>query len=210
MFAMNRTTTNPAPSTARKRDHRPAWRMPAVLAALLLTLPVMALDLKAPPRTPLAEDGIHDPTGEAIDILQDPAESMKDFPKDRRGEVDWVQAIQSGIIKPRKSRTGDEWEEALPMEMDFDIIMKNTMQMPWVRFPHKPHTQWLACSNCHPKIFIPREDANPISMTKVLRGQYCGVCHDKVSFSLFMCERCHSVPHKDSPPPWWEVSTTGK
>lgn len=96
------------------------------------------------------------------------------------------------------------------MEMDFDIIMKNTMQMPWVRFPHKPHTQWLACSNCHPKIFIPREHANPISMTKVLRGQYCGVCHDKVAFSLFMCERCHSVPHEDSPPPWWEVSTTGK
>ncbi len=173
-------------------------------AALLLAASAGALDLKAPPLTPLAEDGIHDPEGEAIDVLQNPKQAMKDFPKDRRGEVDWVRALQEGYIHPRKSRTGDPWEEGLPMEMDFDIIMKNTMQMPWVRFPHKPHTQWLACSNCHPKIFIPREGANDISMTKVLRGQYCGRCHDKVSFSLFVCERCHSVPHEGSPPPWWK------
>ncbi len=184
---------------------RMPWRLPAIVACLLLaTTGAAALDLKAPPLTPLSEDGIHDPSGEAIDVLQNPIESMKDFPKDRRGEVDWVKALQEGYITPRKSRTGDPWEEALPMEMDLDIIMKNTMQMPWVRFPHKPHTQWLACSNCHPKIFIPQENANPISMTKVLRGQYCGRCHDKVSFSLFVCERCHSVPHKDSPPPWWK------
>jgi len=181
------------------------WRRLAVAACLLLAAAgAGALDLKAPPLSPLAEDGIHDPSGEAIDVLQNPVESMKDFPKDRRGEVDWVKALQEGYITPRKSRTGDPWEEALPMEMDLDIIMKNTMQMPWVRFPHKPHTQWLACSNCHPKIFIPQENANPISMTKVLRGQYCGRCHDKVSFSLFVCERCHSVPHKGSPPPWWK------
>ncbi len=181
------------------------WRLPAAAACLLLAASgAGALDLKAPPLTPLSEDGIHDPSGEAIDVLQNPLESMKKFPKDRRGEVDWVKALQEGYITPRKSRTGDPWEEALPMEMDLDIIMKNTMQMPWVRFPHKPHTQWLACSNCHPKIFIPQENANPISMTKVLRGQYCGRCHDKVSFSLFVCERCHSVPHKGSPPPWWQ------
>ncbi len=184
-------------------------RPPTILAILSLLLlltasAVMALDLKAPPLAPLAEDGIHDPKGAAIDVLQEPREAMKDFPKDRRGEVDWVRALQEGYINPRKSRTGDPWEEALPMEMDFDIIMKNTMGMPWVRFPHKPHTQWLACSNCHPKIFIPREGANDISMTKVLRGEYCGRCHDKVSFSLFVCERCHSVPHENSPPPWWK------
>ena len=75
--------------------------------------------------------------------------------------------------------------------------------MPWVRFPHKPHTKWLACSNCHPAIFLPQEGANDISMNKVLRGEYCGVCHDKVAFSLFVCERCHSVPHEGSGKKWW-------
>ncbi len=80
--------------------------------------------------------------------------------------------------------------------------MKNTDNMPYVKFPHLAHTKWLDCSNCHPDIFIPKEHSNPISMGKVLKGQYCGVCHDKVAFSLFICERCHSVPHKNSGK-WW-------
>ena len=175
-----------------------------MISTLLVIPSTDALDLKAPPRSPLAHDGIHDPHGKAIHVLQEPKESMKKFPKDRRGEVDWVQAIRQGYIKPRKSRTGDPWEEGLPMAMDLDIIMRRTSHMPWVRFPHLAHTQWLACSNCHPAIFIPQKDANPITMTKVLRGRYCGVCHDKVSFSLFVCERCHSVPHKGSPKAWWK------
>jgi c(7)-type cytochrome triheme protein len=90
------------------------------------------------------------------------------------------------------------------MTMDLDIVMKNTQFMPWVRFPHLQHTKWLACENCHPKIFVPQEHANPISMNKVLRGEYCGVCHDKVAFALFVCERCHSVPHEGSGPAWWK------
>jgi c(7)-type cytochrome triheme protein len=157
------------------------------------------------PLTPLAEDGIHDPNNPAITKLQLPAESMSDFPKDRRGEVDWVQALRQGFINPRKSRDGDPYGGSEVMQtMDLDIVMKNTQQMPYVRFPHLAHTEWLACSNCHPAIFIPQEHANPISMEKVLKGEYCGRCHDKVSFSLFNCERCHSVPHEGSGPAWWK------
>lgn len=156
------------------------------------------------PLTPLAQDGIHDPNNPAIHILQDPKESMATFPKDRRGEVDWVKALQDGHIDPRKSVTGDEWGGVETMqELDLDIIMTNTQEMPYVRFPHKPHTQWLSCSNCHPAIFIPREHANPISMEKILKGEFCGRCHDKVSFSLYNCERCHSVPHEGSGGAWW-------
>ncbi len=148
----------------------------------------------------LADDGIHDPTNSALNILQEPAESMVDFPLDRRGQIDWVRAIQEGKIAPRKSKSGDEYEGGeIMLEMDMDLILKQTDSMPNVRFPHLAHTQWLACSNCHPKIFIPQYEANPISMEKILKGEFCGRCHDKVAFSLWVCERCHSVPHEGSP-----------
>lgn len=146
----------------------------------------------------LAEDGIHDPENEAIQILQEPVEAMVDFPLDRRGKVDWVKAIQSGKIDPRKSLSGDEYGGEMMLEMDMDIIMKQTANMPHVRFPHLAHTQWLNCSNCHPKIFQPQYEANPVTMDKILKGEFCGRCHDKVAFSLFTCERCHSVPHEGS------------
>lgn len=150
-----------------------------------------------PPR----DDAFHDTDNNAIVVLQSPTEAMGDFPRDRRREVDWVKALDQGFIEPRANLKGGD----KMVTMDLDIIMKNTQFMPWVKFPHLQHTRWLACENCHPKIFIPQEHANPISMNKVLRGEYCGVCHDKVSFSLFVCERCHSVPHEGSGPAWWKT-----
>jgi len=144
-------------------------------------------------------DGIHDNINDAIVILQNPAVAMKDFPRDRRHQVDWVQTLAQGLIEPRANLLGNE----KMTELDLDIVMKNTQFMPWVKFPHDRHTRWLACSNCHPAIFEAKEGANPISMNKVLRGEYCGVCHDKVAFALFTCERCHSVTHEGSGPKWW-------
>lgn len=178
------------------------------LLALFAFGSALALDLKAPPRVPLSEDGIHDPSVETIHVLQDPADSMQNFPMDRRGEVNWVKALQQGVITPRKTRTGDPRDGAPMVELDLDIIMTDTKQMPYVRFPHKAHTQWLACSNCHPDIFVPKANGNPVSMVRVLEGKFCGRCHDKVSFALWTCERCHSVPHSNSPPPWWNTQQT--
>jgi c(7)-type cytochrome triheme protein len=67
--------------------------------------------------------------------------------------------------------------------------------MPWVRFPHLQHTEWLTCANCHPAIFIPQAGANPISMSAIIQGEFCGVCHGKVAFAPTLnCGRCHSVP----------------
>lgn len=181
---------------------RPRW-----MSLVLLTgsLSVGAAEPQHPaPMTPLAADGIHDPANPAIVKLQDPKESMAEFPKDRRGEVDWVRTLRSGVISPRRSVDGDDYGgREVHQQMDLDIIFTDTQQMPHVRFPHLAHTEWLACSNCHPAIFIPQRGANNISMEKVLKGEYCGRCHDKVSFSLFVCERCHSVPHAGSGPAWW-------
>ncbi len=151
----------------------------------------------------ILEDGIHDPTNEAAKIFQEPGEAMVDFPMDKNGLIDWVKAIQQGYVNPRKSKNGEEFGgKEVMQEMDMDIIMEQTASMPHVRFPHLAHTQWLACSNCHSEIFIPQKDANPVSMEKILKGEYCGRCHDKVSFPIFNCERCHSVPH-DGAKAWW-------
>lgn len=145
---------------------------------------------------PLAEDGIHDPTNQAVvKVLQEPVEAMADFPRDDKGIINWVTALQQGMVDPRKSLTGNE--EMYPT--DFDVIFKNTGSMPHVRFPHKPHTEWLTCANCHPAIFLPQKGGNPITMSQIIEGKYCGVCHGKVAFPPTMnCGRCHSVP-RESP-----------
>jgi len=142
---------------------------------------------------PLAEDGVHDPTDEAIKVLQEPSEAMQGFPRDSQGIVDWVKVLDSGLINPRASLNGDM--EMFPV--DFNVILKNTGSMPYVRFPHRPHTIWLTCRNCHPKIFIPQAGGNPITMSAIIQGKYCGVCHGKVAFPPTKnCGRCHSVPRK--------------
>jgi c(7)-type cytochrome triheme protein len=148
----------------------------------------------------LADDDIHDPQNDAIAVLQEPNEAMAAFPQDRRGGVDWVRALNLGIITPRADVRG-ETEMAT---LDLDILFKDTGSMPWVKFPHYQHTQWLACENCHPDIFIPKQGANDPSMDGILAGEHCGRCHDKVAFALWICERCHSVPHENSPEKWWE------
>jgi c(7)-type cytochrome triheme protein len=87
--------------------------------------------------------------------------------------------------------------------LELDIIMKNTAQMPFVKFPHEAHTMWLECSNCHDAIFAPKAGANAIDMTKIFRGEACGVCHTKVAFTaMYACERCHSVLQPGQKP-WW-------
>ena len=144
---------------------------------------------------PLAQDGIHDPTDNAVKVLQEPSEGMKGFPRDNAGIINWVKVLNEDLIEPRQSLTGEQ----TMFPIDFDIIFKNTGSMPNVRFPHLPHTQWLTCANCHPAIFLPQKGGNPITMSAIIQGKYCGVCHGKVAFPPTMnCGRCHSVP-RESP-----------
>ncbi len=139
---------------------------------------------------PVAQDGIHDPNGEAVGRLQDPYDSMAKFPRDSAGIIDWVRTLSRDLIDPRQSRDG-----SLQMfTVDFDILFQNTQSMPWVRFPHLQHTEWLTCANCHPVPFIPKKGANPIRMSAIIQGEFCGLCHGRVAFPPTMnCGRCHSV-----------------
>ena len=166
---------------------------------------------KKPEKTPrkvvnnnssLFTDGVHDPANDLLSYLQDPGEALSKLPASRFGTVDWVEALAQKKINPRANLDGTE----KIFELDFTIMMKNTLAMPYVPFPHKAHTQWLTCSNCHPDIFIPRMGANPIKMDAILRGEFCGRCHGRVAFSIFECDRCHSVLHEGAPNAWWENS----
>lgn len=141
---------------------------------------------------PIAEDGIHDPSNiSAMYGLQQPVEAMEYFPRDSAGLIDWVQAMKEGHVAPRSDLLG-EGDNLKPL--DLDIIFPDTGAMPQVLFPHKAHTEWLACKNCHPDIFVEKKGANSIQMNDVLTGKFCGVCHGKIAFSpVKNCMRCHSV-----------------
>jgi c(7)-type cytochrome triheme protein len=147
---------------------------------------------------PPPEDGIHDPANDGTHVLQPPKIAYDGLPTTEFGNyVDWVQALQKGLLAPRYDRFDPTVE---PLVMDLDIVREVKSTMPDVVFPHKPHTQWLHCSNCHPKIFIPQRNANVINMSAILLGQKCGVCHGKVSFPITTksCKKCHSKPKPDN------------
>ena len=152
--------------------------------------------------TPAAkEPDVLDAAGPAEPVLQMPEEAFAGLPLDRRGAVDWMQALNNGILAPRSSVRQMVMENM--QILDQDVIMKNTREMPFVKFPHKSHTQWLACTNCHDEIFARKAGSAEISMRKIFNGEYCGVCHGKVAFPpTNTCERCHSVPHGNTKA-WW-------
>ena len=138
----------------------------------------------------LKNDGLHDPSNPSIDVLQEPSEALGVLQSDPAGnKVDWVQSVELGFIDPRPALGNDREPEIL----ESTILMKNTQELAYVLFPHKPHTQWMSCEACHESIFISKIDANPINMGKILEGEYCGLCHGAVSFPLTECNRCHNT-----------------
>ncbi len=144
----------------------------------------------APGWKALTNDEVHDPTSPAIGILQEPATALALLPSDTSGNrVSWIRALRERYIQPRTNI----YPETEIKVLDMDIIMELTGEMPLVRFPHKPHTEWLDCDNCHDKIFIEKVGANPVNMFAILAGEYCGRCHGAVAFPLTECNRCHSV-----------------
>ena len=139
---------------------------------------------------PAMESGIHDPTNDATPTLQPPARAFASLPKSPAGNhVDWVKALETKRIDPRWDRNDPK---APAVVMDLNIVREVKGSMPDVVYPHKQHTEWLDCSNCHPSIFIPQKGANQISMAAILLGQKCGACHGRVAFPVSECRLCHS------------------
>ncbi len=138
----------------------------------------------------LETDGLHDPQGPGITQLQQPGDALQALPPDTAGNlVSWVRAIDSGAINPRTNL----FPETKVRVLDQDIIIARYGSMPAVKFPHRQHTLWLDCANCHDQLFKAKAGANKFSMTAILNGEQCGLCHGAVSFPLTECNRCHSV-----------------
>lgn len=141
--------------------------------------------------TPLAEDGIHDPRSPGVKILQYPGDPLSKLTPDTAGnQVLWVKALEKKEIQPREKL----FAKTEVRKMDRDSILDVKGGMPAVRFPHRQHTEWLDCVNCHEGVFSMTPGETKISMLKILEGEQCGICHGAVSFPLTECTRCHSIP----------------
>jgi c(7)-type cytochrome triheme protein len=139
---------------------------------------------------PPVEDGIHDPANDGTHALMAPLAAYATLPKSNAGNrVDWVKSLNDGKINPRWDR---ENPKDVPVVIDLNIVREVKGSMPDVVYPHKQHTEWLDCSNCHPAIFNPQKGSNVISMAAILLGEKCGVCHGKVAFPVSECRLCHS------------------
>ncbi len=167
--------------------------MKSPLVVLLLTVATLASAALSPLWLRLHKDGLHDPTNPGLAQLQEPAEALEPLPRDTAGNlVNWVRAIDSGAISPRTNLL----PETVVRLREDELIIARYGSMPAVKFPHRQHTLWLDCSNCHEHLFKSRAGANRFSMMAILNGEQCGVCHGAVAFPLTECRRCHSVPNE--------------
>jgi len=116
------------------------------------------------------------------------------LPKDKFGLIDWMAIVNEGIIKPV-----DSLKPGAPAMPPFDMNVLITSKGDFVNdvlFPHKAHTYWLKCENCHTGIFIMAKGKNNMTMQGIVEGKWCGRCHGKVAFPLTDCNRCHQTPKK--------------
>jgi c(7)-type cytochrome triheme protein len=117
------------------------------------------------------------------------AAALEGLPTDKFGLVDWVAALDQGLIEPRGSVQPDV-PEGMPFDMNI-LMPSKTGMIAGAYFPHKTHTTWMSCDSCHIKIFMPLAGSNDLTMSTIVKGQACGVCHGKVAFPLNDCTRCH-------------------
>jgi len=159
--------------------------------------PAPAPVVASPPLPTQLGDDAEDPTQMPVPGLPFARENrnaeviLKNIPKDQGGSVDWVRAFKDNLVHPRESLDPDK---PLVPPFDFNIDIPAVGAMPNVVFPHLPHTYWLDCGNCHPNIFVMKKGANPISMVKIVNGEFCGRCHGRVAFPISNCARCHVKP----------------
>lgn len=175
--------------SARSSIHLRSRIVPRLAAA--------ALTLTTPLPSTAGDLSIRDYTLSEVEVLQDPRTATDFFPKDRDQKPDWVDVLRRGLIHPRETLTGEpRAPEFLGPPPEQGIVFKNTAQMPYVVFPHQPHVEWLACTNCHDDLFERKATGQGEGMVAIFMGRHCGTCHGKVAFSpAGSCYRCHSLPN---------------
>ena len=120
--------------------------------------------------------------------------NISEAPKDRYGLIDWVRMLKDKLITPKESFSPEDKEEP-PFDMDI-VMPAKTGLIDGAYFPHSTHSMWLKCENCHVNLFLPVAGVNNLTMSELVKGKACGVCHGKVSFPLNDCGRCHRPKQK--------------
>ncbi len=118
---------------------------------------------------------------------------LSKLPKTEFGnDIDWVAAFQRRMITPVTYMVTKAPEVAV---VDAFKVAAEWNSIPPAVFPHKPHTDWLDCNNCHPDIFdIKKHENKTYSMVRMItKREYCCVCHLDVAFPMQDCKRCHKV-----------------
>lgn len=117
---------------------------------------------------------------------------LSNLPKAKFGNgINWVKAVDKGVIAPVNYLT-------VKPPADVAVIKPIMLDAEWSGIPpaifsHKAHMQWLDCNNCHPDIFnIKKKTTKHFSMDRILKREFCGVCHLTVAFPMDDCKRCHS------------------
>lgn len=119
------------------------------------------------------------------------AEVAARLPKSEYGnKIDWARARNKRLIIPA---------HFLTVKPSKDVKFTSTLKLdaewtniPPAVFPHKSHIKWLDCNNCHPDIFnIKKKTTKHFEMQRLLKGEFCGVCHLNVAFPLQDCASCH-------------------
>jgi c(7)-type cytochrome triheme protein len=121
--------------------------------------------------------------------------ALATLPKAEFGNgINWVKALKDGSITPLnylsiKPPDTITFQKTLSLEAEWSGI-------PPAIFPHRAHTKWLDCNNCHPDVFnIKKKTTKHFLMTRILAGEFCGVCHLSVAFPMNDCKRCHPKMH---------------
>lgn len=108
------------------------------------------------------------------------------IPVDRFGFIDWLNMKKAGVFKPIHSLDKDYKNET----RDNMILFESKSKAKNVLFSHNVHSSWIKCSSCHPEVFD-ESLTNNVKMVRMSKGQFCGHCHGKVSFTFADCTRCH-------------------
>ncbi len=123
------------------------------------------------------------------------------LPKSYAGAIDWVKALKEAKIKPRPGLDPQAVDQP-SLSLDIELASSGNPMFA-ARFPHSSHTLWLACTNCHTKIFQMKRGEARITMADIIQGKYCGRCHgpNPVAFSATSaCSRCHRKLAKEEAP----------
>lgn len=119
----------------------------------------------------------------------------ENFPRLAGGSsIDWEKAEDDGIIKPIDFLPGISFHRD-PLKAQEDFSIEITSWASDVIFSHKKHAVWNGCEVCHPQIFPSSQKGTvKYSMFQIMRGEYCGICHLEVAFSVWICNKCHKNP----------------